>query len=352
MNETNYKKILYFIGFIVFGAVSCWATAESLHLLLSTWPVIFCYIVAIGFFIIASIGFKMVTDSFDQNTYNEHRGRSLVLGIILVIVFWLFCSMPTNTHTFFYRNLIDDRVNTEITTTQGYLSQIKNGTVTEDKINARITDFRNKVNVKLGQLEAEIKSEANPGFGPHAKEILADFASLLDVAEIKPLSYSGTSKQDRDVLCNEYRKMIYTLRDAKEKNIRNEMTPTSNNYREQADRDYKNLDVIKKNIQDGNIDVNDAEDIKMVCNQINQGYNTIKMYSQFVQFKNSEDEAAYTANNPQTKISRLLSVYDVWVDFLTGKEGGMSFLFWILISVLIDMASFIFFDLAFKKEEY
>lgn len=352
MNTIDYKKILSFIGFLVFGAVSCWATAESLHLLLSTCPTAFCYAIAIGFFIIASIGFKMVLDSLNQKVYMEHRGSHLILGVVLVIVFWLFCSMPTNTHTFFYRNLINDRVTSELSTTQGYLAQIKDGTVTENKINARITSFRNQVNIKLGQLEAEIQNEANPGNGPRAKAILADFASLLDVPVIRPLSFVGTSKQDRDALCREYRKMIYTLRDAKEKNIVNEMTPANDNYRKVAERDYKNLDVIKQNIDNGNIDVNDAEDVKMVCDKINQGYNTIKMYSQFVDFKNAGDKAAYTANNPQTNVSRLLSVYDVWIDFLAGKQGGLSFVFWILISILIDLAAFIFFDMAFKKTDY
>jgi hypothetical protein len=318
---------------------------------LATWPIFFCYAIAIGFFIIASIGFKMILDSFNQNVYMENRGTHLVLGTVLVIVFWLFCSMPTNTHTFFYRNLINDRVSNEITTTQGYLAQIKDGTVTEDRINAKITDFRNQVNVKLGQLEAEIRNEANPGNGPRAKAILSEFASLLDVPEIKPLSFKGTSQQEREVLCREYRKMIYTLRDAKEKNIINEMTPANDNYKKVAERDYKNLDIVKENISNGNIDVNDAEDVKMVCDKINQGYSTIKMYSQFVNFKNNDDKVAYTASNPQTKVSRLLSVYDVWVDFLKGRQGGLSFVFWILISILVDLAAFIFFDMAFKKTE-
>lgn len=352
MNNNNYKKILFFFGFLVFGAVSCWATAESFHLLLSTWPIIFCYAISIGFFIIASIGFKMVIDSFDKNVYVENRRLRLLLGLILVIVFWLFCSMPTNTHTFFYRNLVNDRVTTEISTTQGYLGQIKDGVVTQDRINARVTDFKNQVEVKCGQLEAEIRNEANPGNGPRAKAILQDFASLLDVAVIRPLSFVGTTQQDREALCREYRRMIYALRDAKIKNIINEMTPTNDNYKKIAERDFKNLGVIKENIDNGNLDVNDANDIKTICDKINQGYSTVKMYSQFVSFKNENDKKAYTANNPQTKVSRLLSVYDVWVDFLSGKLGSLSFVFWILISILIDIAAFIFFDLAFKKAEY
>lgn len=75
------------------------------------------------------------------------------------------------------------------------------------------------------------------------------------------------------------------------------------------------------------------------------------MYSQFVDFKSAEDKETYTCDNPKTKVSRLLSVYDVWVDFFSGEVGGLSFIFWIIISVLIDVAAFIFFDIAFKKKE-
>jgi len=351
MNQNNYMKGLSIVGFLVFGAVSCWATAESLHLLLSSWPVAFCWAITIGFFVIASLGTKMIADSLNQRIFVENRGTKLSLGIIIVFVFWLCCSLPTNTHTFFYRNLINDKVTYEIATTKGYLDQIANGVVTADKTNARITEFINQINIKLGQLEAEIKNEANPGNGPRAKAILADFANLLDVPVIKPLSFVGTSTQDRQLLCNEYRKMIYTLRDAKIENIKASMTPANSNYKQQALVDRKNLDVIKCNIDEGNLDVNDANDIKQICDKINQGYSTIKMYAQFVDFKNAEDKANYTAPSPQTKIARLLSVYDVWRDFVTGQQGGLSFIFWILISILVDVAAFIFFDIAFAKRD-
>ena len=91
--------------------------------------------------------------------------------------------------------------------------------------------------------------------------------------------------------------------------------------------------------------------IKQICDKINQGYSTIKMYAQFVDFKNAEDKANYTAPSPQTKIARLLSVYDVWRDFVTGQQGGLSFIFWILIFILVDVAAFIFFDIAFAKRD-
>ena len=101
----------------------------------------------------------------------------------------------------------------------------------------------------------------------------------------------------------------------------------------------------------GDINLNNAEDIKMVCDKLNEGYSTIKMYNQFVDFKNAQDKELYTAENPKTKVSRLLSVYDVWVDFVSGKEGGLAFAFWILVSILVDVAAFVFFIIAFKKQD-
>lgn len=177
--------------------MSCWATAESLHLLLPDLPEVLCWVVTVGFFFIASWGTKMIADSCNQNVYVERRGTSLVIGILITLFFWLFCSMPTNTHTFFYRNLINERVTTDIATTQGYLAQIKDNTVTDAKIQARCAEVKNRVDVKLGELKAEIENDANPGNGPKAKEILRDFADILGVARVEPLSYVAPSRAAR-----------------------------------------------------------------------------------------------------------------------------------------------------------
>ena len=107
--------------------------------------------------------------------------------------------------------------------------------------------------------------------------------------------------------------------------------------------------MTKKYIDEGTIVLTNADDTKNVCDKLNQGYATIKTYQQFVDFKNDADKELYTCDNPETKVKRLLSVYDVWIDFMSGKMGGLSFIFWILISILVDVAAFIFFDIAFKK---
>ena len=101
MNGKSLLKIGAIVFFFVLGAYSCWATAHSLHLLMPTLPILLVWGVTIAFFIVASYGTKMITDSLNQNVYQENRKFQLFGGIILVVLFWLICSMPTNTHTFF-----------------------------------------------------------------------------------------------------------------------------------------------------------------------------------------------------------------------------------------------------------
>src|SRR5574344_141904 len=225
MNQDK-KKILWIAFYVIFASISCWATVESLHMLLYSWPVICCLLVTIGFFIVASCGTTLIVNSLNQNIYYEKRGQKLIAGIIIMIVFWLICSMPTNPHTFFYRTLIGNEVTTDISTTRGYLGQIKNNTNNKNQASVKVNELKNSVDVLLGELEAEIKNEANPGFGPKSKDILRRMATILGVDKIEPLTFKGTSKQDRDKLCDAYRTKIYILADSKAQNImKNVLSP-------------------------------------------------------------------------------------------------------------------------------
>ena len=352
MNENKFLKFFAFAGFLAFAAVSCWATTESLHLLLPNLPIMACWAVTIGFFFIASWGTKMIVDSLNQNIYMEKRGMTLIGGVIILLVFWLLCSMPTNTHTFFYRNLIDEKVTNDISTTKGYLAEIKDNVVTDRNIQAKKVELENQINTKLQSLEAEIKNPLNPGNGPETEKILGEIAQILGVSRIPKLSGQGNSIKERDILYKAYREMVLNQLENKKINIEKAMKRSNDNYRKVANKDWKNLELTKNYIDNGTLSLTDADDVKTVINNLNQGYSTIKTYSELVNFKNDSDKESYTCANPQTKVSRLLSVYDVWVDFLTGKQGGLAFVFWIIISILVDVAAFIFFDIAFKKRDY
>lgn len=355
MNQNNYLKIVWIIAFIAFASVSCWATAESLHLLLSSWPAILCWIVTIGFFLIASLGTKMIVDSLNTNIYLEKRGFRLVAGIIVVIVFWLICSMPTNTHTFFYRTVINTKVNTDITTTRGYLGQIKGNTYNVEQAKLKVAELEKNLEVLLGELEGEIMNEANPGFGPKSKDILRKFAALLGKDVIQPLTYKGSSKQDRQKLCDAYRTKFYLeAKSVSNVIIKNILEPDKNAIKE-VNKVDNNLVLLKKYIDEGTINLNNPKDMTGnggVCDRLNEAYIVIKNNKNFVNFDSEVSKATYTAENPITKVKRMVSVFDVWKDFIHKEYAGYGFLFWIIISILVDVAAFIFFDLAFRKTEF
>ncbi len=351
MNQNGYLKVAYVVAFLLLAAVSCWATAESLHLLLPSWPSAMCWAVTVSFFFIASWGTKMIADSLNQRIYMEKRGACLVGGVVIVLLFWLPCSMPTNTHTFFYRNAISQKVGSDIGTTKAYLAQIRDNTKPENEIREKQHELENEVKIKLKDLEAEIKVETAPGFGPKSKEILGQLADILGVPKIEPLTYRHKSVEDLNKLCTAYREKIYLMMESRKENIAAQLTPKSDLHRRQADKDYKNLDLTQKYISEGKIDLNDAEDINVVCDKLNAGYTTIRTYKEFVNFNGAADKAAYTSPNAVTKVSRMLSVFDVWEDYFKGDFAGRGFIFWIILSVLVDVAAFIFFDIAFRKSE-
>lgn len=350
--ENPFLKLIYIVAFLAFAGVSCWATAESLHMLLPTWPLVFCYIVTIGFFIIASLGTKMIVDSLNQNIYLEKRGLRLIGGILIILVFWLVCSMPTNTHTFFYRSVANGIAKEDIQTTIGYLNQLIKDTRIENQIKAKQTELDNKVKAKLTDLETEIKNEANPGFGPRSEEILRQFAELLDVPRVDPISYRSTSEQQRKKLVDMYREKIYALAETKKQAIRHSMEATNKvEYQKAANDAATNIEYIAKEMDNNPSALNDVPFAHEVDNRLLTGYATIKTYSNFVSFENESSKERYTAEHPITRIKKLMSVFDVWKDTFKGAYKGHGFIFWILISILVDVAAFIFFDLAFKKED-
>ena len=311
----------------------------------------FCWIVTIAFFIIASLGTKLIVDSLNQNVYVEKRGGKLILGIVITLVFWLVCSMPTNTHTFFYRSVANSIAKDDIQTTLGYLSQLVSDIETEKKIKDRQNGLHDKVTAKLTDLESEIKNDANPGFGPKAKEILRQFAELLDVPNVDPISYKSTSEQQRKKLVVMYRKKIYALDSIRQDAIRVSMTAVNKaEYQKKARTDVRNLEYISEEMNNNPSALNDVTFAHEVDNRLLAGYATIKTYNDFIEFQESDKEK-YVTEHPVTKLKRLMSVFDVWRDVLTGQYIGHGFIFWILISILVDIAAFIFFDLTFKKRE-
>lgn len=354
MGQNKYMKIFSICLFLAFAAVSCWATAESLHLLLPTWPSVLCWIVTIGFFVIASIGSKMIVDSLNQNIYMEKRGFNLVVGIILLLVFWLVCSMPTNTHTFFYRTCITDVALDDLKTTEGYLTEIRDNTFAEEKFRLQCADLEGKVNAKLEDLRLEIEGPDH-GDGPKAQSILVEISELLKCSQINKINGATATRQQRTQLVNAYRDKILQQVKVREAAIYLQLVDEKKveQAKKEATADIKKVQNAVNGLNEmKNNGVQDDATINTANTILKGAYSTVKNHQDMVVFKSDADKEVYTAENQVTRTTRLLSVIDTWIDYVNGKYDGRGFIFWIIISILVDVAAFIFFDIAFKKSEY
>lgn len=353
MTNFNFGRFFSFLLFLAFAGISAWATAESFHLSLDTWPKVLCWVMAGGFMVVASIGTKLIVDSLNQNIDVDNRGWQLVGGIILLLAFWIVCSMPTNTHTFFYRSDIHRVVNDDIATTEAYLQQLERFTVNANYKTEKINHLKEQVELKLGELEGEIRNEANPGFGTKSKQILREFASLLDMPKMEQLSVGQNAS--RQQVIDAYRSKIYALRDAKIREIQNETEAAESSlFKNKAKEHLAELRNVRIAIDTGAVDLNIAEQVAAAEKVIDRAYKTIGAYSEFVNFKGHDKEIYVPSDGKEaiTKVKSTISVYNVWKDMLTtNKYEGHGLWFWVVMAILVDVAAFIFFDIAFARRE-
>lgn len=341
-------KLVYWAGFLLCGGISCWLTGESLALL---WQcnVILAILLAIAFFVIASFGTKLVVDSFKQDA--NHPVLQLLGGTILVIIFWLICSMPTNTHTFFISQQGENLVSQDISTTQKYLTNLKNYGGNEKTeyisyckfIDSKTAEFKS-------ELEREICLKSNPGNGEATKKILEKYKEF-------GFNISPASKVNKDRPKEVYEAYAKTidlqatgLKNKKEDECVNQLNGKSiTEMRSEADRHLKALEKIQKGIKDHAIDITDLEDLRRINNELNDSYTLIKNNAGRASLS-LEDKEKYTSANIHTDTKRLTSVSEMVADWWNGKYDGFGLGWWILFAILIDIAAFIFFYLATKRE--
>lgn len=350
MEQRNYLKVFCAIAFIAFAAVSCWATVESLHLLLSAKdsniPVIFVWIITVGFFFIASWGSKMIVDSLNSHVYTENPGLKLIGGIFIMIIFWLLMSMPTNTHTFFYKDTIKDVAIRDLEKTNDYLRVLETDEIAMANIEHDWTVYENEVWGIYQEICREAANPSRPGIGEYVKNLLKKLEGKLgvEITEIKPKT--NNVKGWNEVL-EVYRKSIANLLEKKKPEYIRRFIVITPEVKKKIQRHRKNISIVLGDIHKMS-SINDQVMVN-AGTVLSESYGLINQYSDHLEFKDN-DQQVY-AGNTLSKTERMLSVWDVWMDFFSGKIARGKFVFWMIISILIDVAGFIFFDMAFKREE-
>jgi hypothetical protein len=358
MEQNKFLKIFAVIAFVALMGISCWATVESLHLLLPSWPVVFFWAVAIIFFVVASMGTKLIVDSFNQRIRVDNRGWKLLGGILLLLAFWICFSLPTNTHTFFYRSVIKDVLVKDLTETKAKLQNLENEGEAGKIITQEKADFKGKIDNIFSKFAAEVNNPGDPGWKVKAEAIIIELEGEL--GKIQRLKLRSNTHEGRQELIMAMREQVDNLTEATMKSRYD--TRLANINRELNKADIKKLiEEIQKvqNFMQANPTNND-EPTEKTSIVLSQAYKTIGNYSDVLmkEFEKSNPGTAKVAKETKdlfsgvSKTERLRSVVEVWKDFFAGKYAGRGFIFWVMLGMLVDIAGFIFFDIAFKKKEY
>lgn len=356
MKRLDLKRVLSIVAFLALAAFSCYWTAESLYIWQPSITIIGAWLIAVVFYVVASLCFSLFLNSLDKNAYFpsnqgvfKSRGGKFALGIVGLIAFWFVFSMPTNTHTLLYRSSIKNVITTDLTRTQGYLQGLKDNNVKIKEIEARYNTKKNNVDALILRMIAEIDNPSAIGIGERFNTILAELEQELGTT-IQRNKNIGTTRTQWLTTINYYQSQAYE-----------QLT----NYKAKCDNEIeeirrmmgsKELEQLIANCRIALSDINNMDGvnnkvIKAATNDLTNAYSFIKTNSQYIEFKDN-DKDIYTRDGAMPEAKAMLSVPDVWKDFLTtDKYKGHGFIWWVFIAILVDLAAFIFFNMAFGKKQ-
>lgn len=353
MQQVNYSRILSWLAFLALAAFSCKWTAESLYLWQPTLGLWGGWVLAILSFVVSSLCFSKLLSSLDQNQdfYGKLGGRfgAFIIGILGLCFFWLCISLPTNTHTLIYNSEVKTVLTNDLTRTNKYLSSITNSNSAVAQINAKYDDFSTSIAVLLSKLSDEYTHPERPGLATRCEAIInqieAKFGTILTSGED-----SRIIRADR----HSNKSMSYVIEQVKrklaiiDKNRENEIARVMNSIQPDV------IEAAQLNIVTVINDINDMRgiDFDILENAekaLEDGYGLIANNAKYITFDSDEDKARYTADKPVTEYSNLKNVWEVVVNGISsGKYKGLYY--WILIALLVDIAGFIFFNIAVSKK--
>lgn len=368
MNEKSLFQKICAVAFLVFAIISCVTTAQSLSLTLEMqipfWiSFAMMFIFAFGIYLLTSYCFKLVIDACNMDVYVDHRRRDFVLGIFGVLLFWLVCSMPTNTHSLFYTKVIDKVVIAELDNQKETLNTELRllGMDLEEQRDNEIKLLTSAVVDLRDNFETEIEHTDRPGLGPEAFSILRRIEVRCGKNQDSYFLHTtqkNTSRSERERIKKHYFPQINNLLSQKIDEINKEY-----DIRIERNAELKNLlsNYITKieQVKDyqRNLDVPHQDRIKAARLVLDNAYNNPDYKDKIL--NNVEvlvdANAGHKDSNVESykiyKTERLHSVFKLWGDYLGGKMQNLDFdmFYWVIISLIIDIAGLLFFAIAFRK---
>ena len=376
MEQNKFLKVFAIFAFLVLAGVSCWATADSLKLLLEAKlnvPFIVYFVVSLIFFVMASYGLKMIVDSLNSTIFIEHKGWHLIGGVILMLAFWVFFSLPTNTHTFFYYSEIKDVAMKDLEETNSTLIRI-----VDDRNYKDIIDLeKNKLETEIGGLIENLKNEVNhkglEGVADRVNAVLIKIEGVLNTP-IQRLILRSNTQKGREEYCTQMENLIREHLKIKLKEKDNDFKDFSKSSDKKEIKELiSDFDKVQKELR-YNTDKTKEPTVSTAI-KLSEARTKINKYCDVLlnRFGNNYSDKLIMTKEDQKKFvgesntQKMRSVFEVLKDYfrpdkiktskvevlnpaktLTRDKG---FLYWVLLGTLVDIGGFIFFAIAFKRKD-
>ena len=361
-NRSFLSFFLPFLAFVIFGAISCWATSESLFLSFlggAAIPKIVFWVVVVGFYVVTSLGTKWIIDSFNTQAYVSHRRLKLIGGLLIVIAFWLLVSLPTNAHTFLYKRSAKTVAQRELKWQETQLDVITDVDAYSAKLMADINQQETEINQLKTTLIGEIKHPDRLGFAEKAEMILQEIEGKmgLKIGSIPRTKMANTSEKEINRLTMHYSNAIDEQVSVYVDKLTKNVLTLIANY-EKSVKDAK--DALKYNHAAYialNADDEVQEDVlREARKQINHDYNIIDGHKVEGAESSREKYINVEKGMPSNRLTNVVEV--VYKDYLSGdlsKKYDMpetkGMIYFILLSLMIDIAAFLFFNIAFRNNK-
>lgn len=358
MERNGFMKIFSIVAFAALMAISCWATTASLHLLLPQWPVIIFWVVTIIFFVLSSLGTKLIVDACNKYVDTEHPGRNIVGGIIILLLFWVIFSIPTNTHTFFYKSTVKEVLIQDLANTKSLLQDLADDQTAKGIIDADKEAYIANVDNKLQNLKTQIMDEGNRGDGPKAAAARIELEKALgNGATIEKRTSTGNKTADLVNLVNAYARDAELIKQIRIKEKYDSRLATISSHRDKKDieSNIRAISAIEKMLKE-HPEKND-EPTLATNNVLTRSYVLISNYMDYLnkEFPGNKKIPVYDRYKANvTMTASMRNVIDVWKGLFAGDPiyKGRGLWYWIILAIMVDVAGFIFFDIAFRKREY
>lgn len=342
----NSKKLLWFVGFVVAAVISCWATSSSLILMMPSLfgsnivvRYIMVWLLVLLFYVLASLALSWVIDALDNDGTLDHPKRMFWGGLATLAVTWIIVSLPTNAHTFFYNKNIGETIIQDLSTTSKYSKQLADRTVVDSAYWTLEKDLKADWEKFIKEVSG---GKYGSGVGKYAIAHISQINTKLPAERhmnVPAFTDQASKKEIVDSL-NKWQKTQFESILIKLKDDYR----VSRDVAAEAQNDVDKIDIMRDTLN-YYVSINKVADVDDMVKQadgvLKNAYARIKDNAKYVKF-NAGDEVSYTKESIETRTSRFLNPYAVMLDFFQGKMAW-TFLFWIVLSIGIDLAGFFFY---------